>query len=193
MKHHSRCHKHRHHPHQYVGGAVAKASQNPVNPVPSACHDVRSTDPSLIKAKPPARIARVGVAKANLARRTHRHLLGNRNLGGFGRVAHFAENLDQLLPRLGPKICAKMISALAIEPVNPGCGIGRANDPVITQTIKNIVSGLSLDTATLEMLGTAVKITIDKENTTIVSGDGNSAQTDFFRNHLSTSQDRDIL
>ena len=30
--------------------------------------------------------------------------------------------------------------------------------------------GLSLDTATLEMLGTAVKINIDKENTTIVAG-----------------------
>ncbi|MGL5076392.1 MAG: chaperonin GroEL, partial [Waterburya sp.] len=35
--------------------------------------------------------------------------------------------------------------------------------------------GLSLDTVDLSMLGTAEKITIDKENTTIVSGSGNSS------------------
>ena len=35
--------------------------------------------------------------------------------------------------------------------------------------------GLSLDTATLEMLGTAAKITIDKENTTIVSSNSSSS------------------
>ena len=35
--------------------------------------------------------------------------------------------------------------------------------------------GLSIDTATLEMLGTARKITIDKENTIIVSGDEHKA------------------
>lgn len=34
--------------------------------------------------------------------------------------------------------------------------------------------GLSLDTVDIDMLGTADKITIDKENTTIVSGSGNS-------------------
>ena len=35
--------------------------------------------------------------------------------------------------------------------------------------------GLSLDTVSLEMLGTAQKITIDKENTTIVAGDAKTA------------------
>ena len=38
--------------------------------------------------------------------------------------------------------------------------------------------GLSIDTATLEMLGTARKITIDKENTIIVSGDEHKADVE---------------
>src|SRR5690554_8039240 len=38
--------------------------------------------------------------------------------------------------------------------------------------------GLSLETATLDMLGTAEKVEIDKDNTTIVNGSGNKEAID---------------
>ena len=65
----------------------------------------------------------------------------------------------------------------------PGFGDRRKEmlQDIATLTGGTVISderGFSLETATPEMLGTAEKVTIDKENTTVVNGAGNKAEID---------------
>lgn len=58
-------------------------------------------------------------------------------------------------------------------------------------TVISEETGLSLEHATIEMLGRAEKVTVDKENTTIVNGSGDKAQIDArvaqIRNQIETT------
>jgi chaperonin GroEL len=88
-----------------------------------------------------------------------------------------AEDVDG--EALATLVVNKMRGALKIAAVKaPGFGDRRKAmlEDIATLTGATLISedrGFKLENATLEMLGTAEKITIDKDNTTIVNGAGN--------------------
>ena len=88
-----------------------------------------------------------------------------------------AEDVDG--EALATLVVNKMRGALKIAAVKaPGFGDKRKAmlEDIATLTGATLISeerGFKLENATLEMLGTAEKITIDKDNTTIVNGAGN--------------------
>jgi chaperonin GroEL len=88
-----------------------------------------------------------------------------------------AEDVDG--EALATLVVNKMRGALKIAAVKaPGFGDRRKAmlEDIATLTGATLISeerGFKLESATLDMLGTAEKITIDKDNTTIVNGSGN--------------------